>query len=69
MGQDGTFPQGLRGHWENGDTFVVESILLGQTVQTLSRVQFSQDAIHIAWQEKYSGSSLEIQGTLDPVTK
>jgi CubicO group peptidase (beta-lactamase class C family) len=66
MGQDETFPQGLRGRWENGDTFVVESILLGQTVQTLSRVQFSQDTIHIAWQEKYSGSSVEIQGALSP---
>jgi CubicO group peptidase (beta-lactamase class C family) len=66
MGPDGTFPQGFRGQWENGDTFVVESILLGQMTQTMSRVQFSQDAIHIAWQEKYSGSGVEIPGALSP---
>jgi CubicO group peptidase (beta-lactamase class C family) len=69
MGQDGTFPQGLRGHWENEDTFVVESILLGQMVQALSRVQFSPEAIYIAWQEKYSGSSVEVQGALAPVNQ
>jgi hypothetical protein len=69
MGQDGTFPQGLRGRWENEDTFVVESILLGQMVQTMSQVQFSREAIHITWQEKYSGSNVEIQGALNPVAK
>jgi CubicO group peptidase (beta-lactamase class C family) len=69
MGQDGTFPQGFRGRWENEDTFVVEGILLGQMAQTTSRVQFSPEAIHIDWQEKYSGSKVEIQGVLNPVAK
>jgi hypothetical protein len=69
MGQDGTFPQGFRGRWEKEDTFVVEGILLGQTAQTMSRVQFSQETIHIVWQEKYSGSSVEIQGALNPASK
>ena len=69
MGQDDTFPQGFRGYWENEDTFVVESILIGQTMQTVSRIQFSEESIHIAWQDKNSGSSVEVQGALSPGTQ
>ena len=67
--EDSPFPQGFRGHWENQDTFVVDSILLGQMVQATYRIQFSGDAIHILRQEKYSGSEIELNGTLDPATE
>jgi CubicO group peptidase (beta-lactamase class C family) len=66
---DNTFPQGFRGHWENQNTFLVEEIVLGQIVQTMSRIQFSPEAIHISWKEKYSGNTVEIQGTLSPTAK
>ena len=66
--QDNTFPQGFRGHWDQ-DTFVVETIVLGQMMQTTSRIQFSGDAIHLTWQEKSSGNTVEVQGTLNPATK
>ncbi len=67
--QDGAFPEGLRGRWENQDTFVVEEIVLGQMVQFTHRIQFSGDVIHITNQEKFSGSKFEEQGTLNPATK
>jgi CubicO group peptidase (beta-lactamase class C family) len=63
-GQDGTFLQGLRGHWENRDTFVVEVIVPDQMMLTTSWIQFSEDAVHITWQEKYTGSEVKMQGML-----
>ena len=68
-GQDGMFPQGFRGHWENQDTFVVDAIVLDQMMRAISRIQFSGDTIYITWQDKYSGSQVEIQGVLNPETK
>jgi CubicO group peptidase (beta-lactamase class C family) len=68
-GGDNTFPQELRGRWENQDTFVIEDIYPGQMLQYTYRIQFSGDAIHIIRQEKYSGSIVEMQGTLTPVSK
>jgi CubicO group peptidase (beta-lactamase class C family) len=67
--EDSTFPQEFRGHWENLDTFLVEDIVLGQTVKVISRIQFSGEAIHISWEEIYSGGKVEIQGALNPATK
>ena len=65
---DGTFPQGFRGHWEKPDTFVVEAITLGQIEEFNYRIQFPGDTIQMFGQEKYSGSKIEAQGTLSPLT-
>jgi Tol biopolymer transport system component/CubicO group peptidase (beta-lactamase class C family) len=65
-GGDSTFPEGLRGRWENDDTLVVEDIFPGQMLQFYFRIQFSGDAIHITRLEKYSGSKVELQGVLKP---
>jgi CubicO group peptidase (beta-lactamase class C family) len=65
-GQGSAFLEGLRGHWENQDTFVVEDIVFNQMVQLTYRVQFSGDAMNITRLEKFSGSKVEIQGTLNP---
>jgi hypothetical protein len=46
-GGDSTFPQELRGRWENQDTFVIEDIYPGQMLQYTYCIQFSSDAIHI----------------------
>jgi len=46
-GTDSTFPEELRGRWENQDTFVAEDTVLGQMMETTSRIQFSGDAVHI----------------------
>jgi hypothetical protein len=67
--EDSMFPQEFRGRWESMDTFLVEDIVLGQTVKVISRIQFSGDVIHINWKETYSGSGVEIQGAQNPVTK
>jgi CubicO group peptidase (beta-lactamase class C family) len=68
-GQDNTFPQGFRGHWEDQDTFVVEDITLGQLLQVTNRIQFSGDTIAITQQERHSPDKVEIRGTLNPATK
>jgi CubicO group peptidase (beta-lactamase class C family) len=68
-GGDSTFPQELRGRWENQDTFVVEDIYPGQMVQYTYHIQFSGDVIHIIRQETYSGNKVELQGTLSPASK
>jgi CubicO group peptidase (beta-lactamase class C family) len=68
-GQDGTVLQGTRGRWENQDTFVVEVVVPDQMMLTTSRIQFSGDAIHVTWQEKYTGSKVEVQGALNPAAK
>jgi len=52
-----TFPQAFRGHWENGDTFVIEDPILGQVQENLIRVKFSGDTVDITAQEKYSGNN------------
>lgn len=67
--QGNPFPNKLRGHWENQDTFVVEDVLLGQMAQATYQIRFSGDTVHITQQEKYSGSTIEMQGTLDPATE
>lgn len=67
-GQDNTFPQEFRGYWDQ-DTFVVENIVLGQMVETTSRIRFPGDTIHITWQDKFSGSTAEVQGKLTPATQ
>jgi CubicO group peptidase (beta-lactamase class C family) len=68
-GGDSTFPQELRGRWENQDTFVIEDIYPGQMLQYTYRIQFSGDAIHIIRQEEYSGNVVELQGTLAPASE
>ena len=68
-GEDSLFPEGLRGRWENQDTFVVEDIFPGQMLQFTYRIRFSGDAIHLTQQEKYSGNKIELQGTLSPAAK
>jgi CubicO group peptidase (beta-lactamase class C family) len=68
-GGDSTFPQELRGRWEDQGTFMVEDIYPGQMVQFTYRIQFSGEAIHIIRQEKYSGNKVELQGTLSPASK
>lgn len=68
-GADGTFPEALRGSWESRDTLVVEDIYPSQILQFTYRIQFSTDAAHITRLEKYSGSKVELQGTLTPATK
>jgi CubicO group peptidase (beta-lactamase class C family) len=64
-----TFPQAFRGHWDDGDTFVIEDPVLGQVQDNTIRVKFTGEAIDIAAQEKYSGNQVEVQGTLDPASK
>jgi CubicO group peptidase (beta-lactamase class C family) len=64
-GGDSTFPQELRGSWENQDTLMVEDIYPGQMLQFMYRIQFSEDTIRITQLEKYSGSKVELLGTLD----
>jgi CubicO group peptidase (beta-lactamase class C family) len=66
---DSTFPEGLRGYWENQDTFVVRDIRPGQMLEFTYLIQFSGDAIHVTRQEKYSGSQVELEGTLNPASK
>jgi hypothetical protein len=68
-GGDSTFPQELRGRWENQDTFMLEDIYPGQMLQYTYRIQFSGDAIHITRQEKYSGNKVELRGMLSPASK
>ena len=68
-GEASLFPEGLRGRWENQDTFVVEDIFAGQMLQFTYRIRFSGDAIHLTQQEKYSGNKIELQGTLSPAAK
>ncbi len=68
-GADSTFPEEIRGRWENQDTFVVEVIVLGQMMQPTSRIQFSGDGIHITQLDQLSGNKVEIQGALNPATK
>lgn len=65
-GGDSTFPQELRGSWENEDTLVVEDTFPGQMLQYTYRIQFSGDATHITQMEKYFGSKVELQGELKP---
>jgi CubicO group peptidase (beta-lactamase class C family) len=68
-GGDSTFPQELRGRWDDQDTFIVEDVYPGQMLQYTYSIQFSSDAIHITRQEKYSGNKVELQGTLTPAFK
>jgi CubicO group peptidase (beta-lactamase class C family) len=68
-GGDSTFPEGLRGSWDNEVTLVVEDIYPGQMLQFNYRIQFSGDAIHITRQEEFSGSKVELQGTLTPAAR
>jgi CubicO group peptidase (beta-lactamase class C family) len=68
-GGDSTFPQELRGRWENQDTFVIEDVYPGQMLQYAYRIQFSGEAIHIIRQEEYSGNKVELQGTLTAASK
>jgi CubicO group peptidase (beta-lactamase class C family) len=65
--EDPTFPQAVRGHWEGPDTFVVEDLYLGQTMQFTFRIQFSGDTVHLTALERDSGTTLEAQGSLSPV--
>jgi CubicO group peptidase (beta-lactamase class C family) len=65
-GGDSTFPQELRGRWEDQDTFMIEDIYPGQMVQFTYHIQFSGDSIHIIRQEEYSGNKVELQGALIP---
>ena len=67
--QGNPFPEKLRGLWENQDTFVVEDTLPGQMAQAIYQIRFSGDAVHITRQEKYSGSTVELQGGLNPATE
>jgi CubicO group peptidase (beta-lactamase class C family) len=62
---DPTFPEALRGRWENQDTLVVEDVKLGQLSKIIIRIQFSDDTILITGQEKYSGSQFEMNGSLN----
>ena len=68
-GGDSTFPQELRGRWEDQDTFMIEDTYPGQMVQFTYRIQFSGEAIHITRQEEYSGNIVTLQGTLSPASK
>jgi hypothetical protein len=63
------FPQGTRGRWESPDIFLVESINLGQMGRNISQVQFAGDTVHITIEDSSSGSSVELQGTLEMVPK
>jgi hypothetical protein len=64
---ESTFSQGVRGRWENQDTFMVDNITLGQTGASTVRVRFSEDTIYITVQ--YSGDQVEIQSALTPAAK
>ena len=68
-GGDGAFPQEMRGNWEDEDTLVVENIYPGQMLQFTVWIQFSGDVVHITQLEKYSGSKVELQGTLNPASE
>jgi CubicO group peptidase (beta-lactamase class C family) len=65
---DTAFPQAFRGYWETPDTFVIDDSVLGQMLQFTFRIQFSGDTLHITAKEKFSGSSFEIKGALNPAT-
>jgi CubicO group peptidase (beta-lactamase class C family) len=67
-GATDTFPEGSRGHWENRDTLVVETIYPGQMQELTYHIQFSGDSIDVSVVEKYTGSQFEFQGTLNPAT-
>ncbi len=62
---DPTFPEAIRGRWENQDTLVVEDVKLGQLSRIIIRIQFSGDSILITGQEEYSGSQFEMNGSLN----
>ena len=61
-GTDSPFPECVRGHWENGDTFVVEAVALGQMMESTNRIQFEGDTLHLAWEEKHTSSQIELNG-------
>jgi CubicO group peptidase (beta-lactamase class C family) len=63
------FPEALRGRWENQNTFVLEDIVLGQTLKIISRIHFSGETLHIDWEETSSERKVELRGTLKPATK
>ncbi len=65
-GQDSPFPEGLRAHWENGDTLVVDDLLIGAMARNTYRLRFSPDSVQVIREEKYSGNRLELLGTLSP---
>jgi CubicO group peptidase (beta-lactamase class C family) len=64
-GGDSPFSEGLRGRWENQNTFVVDDVVIGEMVQFEYRIQFSGDTIHLIRHEKYSGNEVEFQGALE----
>jgi CubicO group peptidase (beta-lactamase class C family) len=63
------FLQGSRGHWENQDTLVVDTIYPGQMQELTYHIQFSRDSIDVGVMEKYTRSQFEFQGSLTPTAK
>jgi len=63
-GGDSPFSEGLRGHWKNQDTFIVEDIVVGDMLQFEYTIRFSEDTLHIIRRDKYFGSEIELQGVL-----
>jgi CubicO group peptidase (beta-lactamase class C family) len=63
------FPSALRGHWENQDTLILDSIVLGQFTKENIRVRFTGDKLHLELEDVSSGSNVEIEGTLAPGMK
>jgi CubicO group peptidase (beta-lactamase class C family) len=60
------FPEGIRGHWESKDTFVVEVPTFGQPGRQIFRIQFLNDTIQITMEDGRSGNTVEINGRLAP---
>jgi hypothetical protein len=63
--ENNTFPEALRGRWENSDTLVLEDIVLGQQIEIISQIRFSGETLHIDWEEVTSGTKVELSGTLN----
>jgi len=56
---------GLRGHWENGDTFVVEEVRLGEIIEYEYRLTFVGNELNVTVQERiFGGAPGELHGTL-----
>jgi CubicO group peptidase (beta-lactamase class C family) len=63
------FPTEVRGHWENQDTLVLDTMVLGQFMKQIIRIQFSKEKLRMDIEDVVSGSKVEFEGTLTPATK